>query len=687
MKKWIALVLVLVIEYMNLSEIKMEYISKSKAAEKNYDLSNPRLVGNSPTWDCVYFGNYWQEDTNGDGVADEKDDKQPIRWRVLSVDGDDAFLISDKVLLCSSPTNSKGGELVTWENSNIRKLLNGTFLSQAFSAEESDAIYSTIVENNVHPYFKTTCGKNTVDKVYCLSYEEAVDAKYELYGFNSNDTRGLSRNADVTTYAYGGKELSSYWLRTTGREATYYYRQWLGIKIDSGRLHGVAQWNDKTGVRPVLHLNLAKKNLWKKAGTVSAGRLQQNNISEIESPMVVNDIPIWHCIYFGSYWQTDTNNDGRADTKDEKEPIKWRILSKEDNVVYLISDKALDYRQLEENYSGWSTSEIRNWLNQEFCSAAFSNQQLKSIKEAATEQNTKDNISLLQCDDDTFFTSGFNAIKEGLVGKNLEGIENIAYNTDFARQKSNSEKANWLVGKGAETFCDSNGYYTKLAQSDGVRGAYSIRPTLTLDLTDKENWSYAGIVDGAGNVKEKEDEIIKTPVPTSTPNIAPDSMQTENPKNTSTPRPNGLKQGMKIKLPNSKKNVTSFMKGNIKYKKIGKSKNVKVEGVKSKKLVSVVIPNKVSFQGKTYVVSTVGNGAFKNCKKLLSIQFKSKSLKSIGKYAFQNCKKLNIIWLKNSKKIKSVGKKCLKGIPKGQCTIKVPKAKLKIYGKLFKNKG
>ena len=31
---------------------------------------------------------------------------------------------------------------------------------------------------------------------------------------------------------------------------------------------------------------------------------------------------------FGSYWQTDTNNDGSADTKDEKEPIKWRIFIK-----------------------------------------------------------------------------------------------------------------------------------------------------------------------------------------------------------------------------------------------------------------------------------------------------------------------------------------------------------------------
>ena len=86
--------------------------NSAKATEPSYGLSNPRVVSinetNSygelqtvkSTWDCIWFGNYWQEDTNGDRIVNESDDKQPIKWRILSVDGDDAFLLSDKYILC-----------------------------------------------------------------------------------------------------------------------------------------------------------------------------------------------------------------------------------------------------------------------------------------------------------------------------------------------------------------------------------------------------------------------------------------------------------------------------------------------------------------------------------------------------------------------------------------------------------
>ena len=50
------------------------------------------------TWDSVTFGSYWQEDTNQDGKVDQKDAKQPIKWRVLSVNGDDMYLLSEKNL-------------------------------------------------------------------------------------------------------------------------------------------------------------------------------------------------------------------------------------------------------------------------------------------------------------------------------------------------------------------------------------------------------------------------------------------------------------------------------------------------------------------------------------------------------------------------------------------------------------
>ncbi len=70
---------------------------KSSAAEStsSYGLGNPTIGNGVTTWDCIYFGNYWQNDTNGDGKADQNDKKQPIEWWVLSVNGNDAFLLAD----------------------------------------------------------------------------------------------------------------------------------------------------------------------------------------------------------------------------------------------------------------------------------------------------------------------------------------------------------------------------------------------------------------------------------------------------------------------------------------------------------------------------------------------------------------------------------------------------------------
>ena len=40
----------------------------------DHGLNNPSVTRDGViTWDCVWFGNYWQEDTNGDGKADIND--------------------------------------------------------------------------------------------------------------------------------------------------------------------------------------------------------------------------------------------------------------------------------------------------------------------------------------------------------------------------------------------------------------------------------------------------------------------------------------------------------------------------------------------------------------------------------------------------------------------------------------
>ena len=74
----LALVMVL-----SLCEITLGQSTPAKAA---VSLQNPTTDGNSvTTWDCIYFGNYYQSNSST---------KEPIKWRVLSVNGNDAFLLA-----------------------------------------------------------------------------------------------------------------------------------------------------------------------------------------------------------------------------------------------------------------------------------------------------------------------------------------------------------------------------------------------------------------------------------------------------------------------------------------------------------------------------------------------------------------------------------------------------------------
>lgn len=70
----------------------------STRAATSYGISNPVTDSEGvTTWDCIWFGNYWQNNETT---------KEPIKWRVLSVDGNDAFLLADQNLDCQ-PYNTE----------------------------------------------------------------------------------------------------------------------------------------------------------------------------------------------------------------------------------------------------------------------------------------------------------------------------------------------------------------------------------------------------------------------------------------------------------------------------------------------------------------------------------------------------------------------------------------------------
>ena len=283
-KKRIALLLAFAL-IAGLLPLKTPTVSKADG----YGLSNPRIKEGVTTWDCIWFGNYWQEDTNGDGTADKNDAKTPIKWRVLSVDGDDAFLLADKNLDVQRYNDTYTD--VTWETCTMRSWLNGygasdnvcgtdyssgNFLDYAFTAGEQSAIKTTNVVNEDNPDYGTEGGNSTSDRVYLLSVGEVTNPDY---GFTTSTNSTETREAVNTAYVVAGGEINSpstnsagstdsWWLRSPGRYSDYAsYVDFHGDVYTDGGDVDITLYVD---ARPALHLNLSSTSSWSYAGTVTS---------------------------------------------------------------------------------------------------------------------------------------------------------------------------------------------------------------------------------------------------------------------------------------------------------------------------------------------------------------------------------------------------------------------------------
>ena len=261
------------------SIIPSQIILSPTVRAADYGIGNPRIDKKNGvvtvTWDSIYFGNYWQNDTNGDGVADKDDYMEPIKWRILSVNGDDAFLLADENLDCQ-PYNTEYID-VTWETCTLRNWLNNDFYDNAFSSAEKSAIKTTLVINEDNPEYGTEGGNNTNDKVYLLSIQEA---KNSLYGFSNNTTR----EASGTAYAEGiyGSLSGWWWLRSPGDDSSI-----AANVIGSGYVSrdGNSVNDNYYAVRLALHLNLSSSE-WSKADTVVVSESEESGsgATETEKP-------------------------------------------------------------------------------------------------------------------------------------------------------------------------------------------------------------------------------------------------------------------------------------------------------------------------------------------------------------------------------------------------------------------
>ena len=263
---------IMLIIWMILFSIGAMACSSQCVKAQNSNVGNPKILNGETTWDCIWFGNYFQSDSSS---------KEPIKWRVLSVNENEAFLLSDKILDMYAftveeylPTN------IVWENSGIREWLNNYFYKNAFSDEEKKYIYPSYNKNDdfdwymSNPEIHTDGGNDTTDYIFCLSLNEVDN---QSYGFVSEDVDGNvfntdTRYAEYTDYAAKGGVVGyrsyscryhRWFLRTPGFN-------YLPLTINQmAPFYAYYADGDVLGVRPAIKINL-ENDLWENADTVTA---------------------------------------------------------------------------------------------------------------------------------------------------------------------------------------------------------------------------------------------------------------------------------------------------------------------------------------------------------------------------------------------------------------------------------
>lgn len=155
---------------------------------------------------------------------------EPISWTVLSENTTDgtSLILCDMILDCMEfdydSLNSTPQYDNNYSKSSVRKWLNATFLNTAFGADDQAKIVAKTVDNSVistgHLVNPNVCG-NTEDKIFLLSYAEAVNDQYglELSEFRIKKSTAYAKAQGVYCEKDG---TSSWWLRSPAPDPTVF---------------------------------------------------------------------------------------------------------------------------------------------------------------------------------------------------------------------------------------------------------------------------------------------------------------------------------------------------------------------------------------------------------------------------------------------------------------------------------
>ena len=301
--------------------------------------------------DKVTLGSYEQ---NGD-----KANSEPISWTVIKVEEGRALLLADH---CLMHTGFHGTyEEFSWEDSDIRDVLNKDFYNSAFTDEEKALIEKVSLDNGENYIFAIGGGNETSDSVFLLSLDEAKELLTEEI-IKGVPTESVKKTADLVH----GTKACNWWLRTQGSTTMKAVVVGYNEVINYSGLRGdIAE----AGVRPAV---------WYKTET---------NADPVAAPISFENIStakVGDKVIMGAY-DSDANEDNGA------EAIVWTVAATENGKFLLVADNAVDgftYHTEIKNDANWSNATLKLWLNGAFMNKAFSDAERAKI--STTTLITKD---------------------------------------------------------------------------------------------------------------------------------------------------------------------------------------------------------------------------------------------------------------------------------------------------------
>ena len=364
-----------------------DFFSASIAEEEsnavNDEVSNPvdgiELAAFKAVGSYVTYGTYEQDNNLDNG-------QEPIEWLVLNYDeaAQEVWLISRYGL--DAWLYHYDTPYPTWADSEIREWLNGDFMKAAFTTDEQTAIVKTNI--STPDYKRMDGGLDTTDHIFLLSRQEANQLFPNANARKTTPTeyavaRGaLQYNEDNKVYLLNDIGCCTWWLRSPGYDeeyATYVYYD--------GGLRRLMVFNETVAIRPAFKLNL--NVISGKAEELPQGEQHPQAADLINEEEIEPYTKVGGYVTFGTYEQDRNKGNG-------KEPIEWLVLDydEETQAALLISRYGLDARVFSGlNYPEWSRSDIRNWLNDEFLSTAFTDNEQAAILETLVSTPDYNGIS------------------------------------------------------------------------------------------------------------------------------------------------------------------------------------------------------------------------------------------------------------------------------------------------------